>query len=50
MPEIIYSNPLDVISFKFFGIFDAFKSNSKLNTNDDSFQIVLIIIIQRRCN
>ncbi|MGV7105697.1 N-6 DNA methylase [Flavobacterium sp. U410] len=44
MPEIIYSNPLDVISSKVYGIFDAFRSNSKLNTIDDSFQIVLLLI------
>jgi type I restriction enzyme M protein len=44
MPEIIHSNPLDVISFKVFGIFDAFRSDSKLNTIDNSFQIVLLLV------
>lgn len=44
MPEIIHSNPLDVISFKVFGIFDAFRSNSKLNNIEDSIQIVLLMV------
>lgn len=44
MPEIIYSNPLDVISSKVFGIFDAFRSNAKLNSIDDSFQTVLLLV------
>lgn len=44
MPEIIHTNPLDVISFKVFGIFDAFRSNSKLNNIEDSIQIVLLMV------
>ena len=44
MPEIIHSNPLDVISFKVFGIFDSFRSNSKLNNIEDSIQIVLLLV------
>lgn len=44
MPEIVYSNPVDVISFKVFGIFDVFRSNSKLNNIEDSVQIVLLLV------
>ena len=44
MPEIIYSNPIDVIAFKVFGVFHAFRSNSKLNSIDDSFQTVLLLV------
>lgn len=44
MPEIVYKNPLDVITFKVFGIFDAFKRNSKLYNIDDSVQIVLLLV------
>ena len=44
MPEIVYSNPLDVKTFKIFGIFDAFRSNSKLNSLGDSVQIVLLFM------
>lgn len=44
MPEIIYSNPIDVVSYKIFRLFDVFRSNSKLNTIDDSFQIVLLLV------
>ncbi|WP_374362732.1 N-6 DNA methylase [Cloacibacterium sp.] len=44
MPEIIYSNPIDVVSYKIFRLFDVFRGNSKLNTIDDSFQIVLLLV------
>lgn len=44
MPEIVYSNPVDVVSFKVFGIFDAFRTNSKLNNIEDSVQIVLLLV------
>lgn len=44
MPEIIYSNPVDVIAFKVFGVFHAFRSNSKLNNIEDSVQIVLLLV------
>jgi type I restriction enzyme M protein len=44
MPEIVYKNPLDVITFKIFGVFDAFRQNSKLDTIEDSIQIVLLLV------
>ena len=44
MPSIVYSNPLDVITFKIFGVFDAFRSNSKLNRLEDSVQIALLLV------
>lgn len=44
MPEIVYSNPLDVITFKIFGIFDAFRQNSKFDNIEDSLQIVLLLV------
>jgi len=44
MPEIVHSNPVDAITFKIFGIFDAFRSNSKLNKIEDSVQIVLLLV------
>jgi type I restriction enzyme M protein len=44
MPEIVYKNPLDVITFKIFGIFDAFRQNSKFNNIEDSVQIFLLLV------
>lgn len=44
MPEIVYKNPLDVITLKIFGIFDAFRQNSKFNSIEDSVQIVLLLV------
>lgn len=44
MPEIVYKNPIDVITFKIFGIFDAFRQNSKFNNIEDSVQIVLLLV------
>jgi type I restriction enzyme M protein len=44
MPEIVHSNPVDVITFKIFGIFDAFRSNANLNNIEDSVQIVLLLV------
>jgi type I restriction enzyme M protein len=44
MPEIVYKNPIDVITFKIFGIFDALRQNSKLDTIEDSIQIVLLLV------
>ena len=44
MPEIVYQNPLDVITLKIFGIFDAFRQNSKFNSIEDSVQIVLLLV------
>jgi type I restriction enzyme M protein len=44
MPEIIYSNPIDVIAFKVFGIFHAFRGNTNLNNIEDSVQIVLLLV------
>lgn len=44
MPEIVYSKPVDVITFKIFGIFDAFRTNPKLNDLEDAVQIVLLLV------
>lgn len=44
MANIVYSNPVDVISFNIFGIFDAFRTNPKLNQLEDSVQIVLLLV------
>lgn len=44
MPNIEYSNPIDVVTFKIFGLFDAFRSNSKLNNLEDSVHIVLLLV------
>lgn len=44
MPEIVYKNPLDVITFKIFGIFDAFRQNSIFNNLEDSVQIVFLLV------
>ncbi len=35
---------MEVISFKIFGVFDAFRTNSKLNHLEDSVQIVLLLV------
>jgi len=44
MPNIKYSNPIDVITFKILGLFDAFRSNSRLNNLEDSVHIVLLLV------
>lgn len=44
MPEIVHSNPVDVITFKIFGIFDAFNSNANLNSQKHAVQIVLLLV------
>jgi type I restriction enzyme M protein len=44
MAKVVYSNPMEVISFKIFGVFDAFRTNSKLNHLEDSVQIVLLLV------
>lgn len=44
MPEIVYSKPVDVISFKIFGVFDVFRTNPKLNGLEDAVQIVLLLV------
>lgn len=44
MAKVVYSNPVEVISFKFFGVFDAFRTNPKLNHLEDSVQIVLLLV------
>jgi type I restriction enzyme M protein len=44
MAKVEYSNPVEVISFKIFGVFDAFRTNPKLNHLEDSVQIVLLLV------
>lgn len=44
MAKVVYSNPVEVISFKIFGVFDAFRTNPKLNHLEDSVQIVLLFV------
>lgn len=44
MAKIAYTNPVEVISFKIFGVFDAFRTNPKLNHLEDSVQIVLLLV------
>ncbi|MGK9127167.1 N-6 DNA methylase [Olivibacter sp. SA151] len=44
MANKIYSNPADAISFKIFGVFDAFRSNQKLHNREDLLQIVLLFV------
>lgn len=44
MSEIVHSNPVDVITFKIFGIFDAFNSNASLNSQKHAVQIVLLLV------
>lgn len=44
MSSIVYSNPVDVISFKIFGIFDAVRTSSELNNQEDSAQITLLLV------
>lgn len=44
MAKVVYSKPVDVISFKIFGIFDAFRANPKLNHLEDTVQIVLLLV------
>jgi type I restriction enzyme M protein len=44
MAKVVYSNPVEVSSFKIFGIFDAFRTNPKLNHLEDSVQIVLLLV------
>ena len=41
MAKVVCTNPVEVISFKIFGVFDAFRTNPKLNHLGDSVQIVL---------
>jgi len=44
MAKVVYSNPVEFISFKIFGVFDAFRTNHKLNNLEDSVQVVLLLI------
>lgn len=44
MPEIVYSKPVDVVSFKIFGLFDAFRSNHELNNLEDTVQITILLV------
>lgn len=44
MAKVVYSNPVDVVSFKIFGVFDAFRTNPKLNQIEDSVQIVILLV------
>lgn len=44
MTNKVYSNPADAISFKIFGVFDAFRSNQKLHNREDLLQIVLLFL------
>jgi type I restriction enzyme M protein len=44
MAKVVYSNPVEVISFKIFGIFDAFRANPKLYNLEDSVQTVLLLV------
>lgn len=44
MAKVEYSNQVDFISFKIFGVFDAFRANPKLNHIEDSVQIVLLLV------
>jgi type I restriction enzyme M protein len=44
MANVVYSNPVDVISYKIFGVFDAFRTNTKLSNLEDSLQIVLLLV------
>lgn len=44
MAKVVCTNPVEVISFKIFGVFDAFRTNPKLNHLGDSVQIVLLFV------
>jgi len=44
MANKVYLNPADAISFKVFGVFDAFRSNQKLHHREDLLQIVLLFL------
>ncbi|PPZ92768.1 hypothetical protein C3729_01820 [Cloacibacterium normanense] len=44
MVNIVYSNPVDVLSFKVIGILNSFRYNSKFNNTSDSVQITLLLI------
>ncbi|KVV16022.1 N-6 DNA methylase [Flavobacterium sp. TAB 87] len=44
MAKVVYSNPVEVISFKIFGIFDAFRTNPKLSHLEDSVPVVLLLV------
>ena len=44
MAEIVYSNPVEFISFKIFGVFDAFRTNPKFNNFQDSVPVVLLLV------
>lgn len=44
MAEIVYSNPVEFISFKIFGVFDAFRTNPKFNNLLDSVPVVLLLV------
>lgn len=39
-----YTNPVDAISFKIFGIFDAFRNSEKLHYLESSLQVVLLFV------
>lgn len=39
-----YTNPVDAITFKIFNIFEVFRANPALNRNEDSTQIVLLLV------
>ncbi|SJN52318.1 Type I restriction-modification system, DNA-methyltransferase subunit M [Sphingobacterium faecium PCAi_F2.5] len=44
MTNKVYLNPVDVISFKIFSIFDAFRSSEKLHYLESSLQVVLLFV------
>lgn len=44
MAKIVYTNPVDVMTFKIFGIFDALRTNPKLGSLQDPVQVVLLLI------
>lgn len=44
MAKVVYSKPVDVVSFQIFGVFDAFRANPKLNHLEDTVQIVLLLV------
>lgn len=44
MAKVVYSKPVDVISFKILGIFDAFRTNPKFNNLQDSVPVVLLLV------
>lgn len=39
-----YTNPVDAMTFKVFNIFEAFRANPELKNNEESTQIVLLLV------